>query len=401
MRSTLIGVDLEQFVRDPYATGVQRVLVELARNWPDDVPVEFVVPMGTNPRDIGSPPAHFGLLTAEQATALIGIPFGTYGQEGTPEGLDLRFVVQAHLEQVDPPRVSASDLPGRYTSWLLPEPSYLPAVLQRWTAMGEARLRSGMIAHDILPMSHSENYRLVPGTGGWASQYFRYVGAADFLICTSQVTADEVYARLRHSPSKPILVAPLGGDHVPIRPGSPPARPRFVRLGTLEGRKMPLEIVAGYRRAVEQGLDAELVFIGNASASSAANNRAVQGAIDDGLPVTWIRKASDDQVQEQVTHASALLSLGVEGYGITVVEAIRLGCPVLYWGVQPTGAIMDAKGAQLIDGSSTEGIARMFMDYAQPAALQRLRDQIDVSAVPRWRDFARTVASACAEGMTG
>jgi len=396
MTSDLIGVDLEQFVRDPYATGVQRVLVELARNWPADVPVEFVVPMGTDPRDIGSAPAHFGLLTAEQATALISIPFGTYGQEGTPESLDLRFVVQAHLERVDPPRVAAADLPMRYTAWLLPEPSYLPAVLQRWTAMVAARLRSGMIAHDILPMSHPENYRLVPGTGGWASQYFRYVGAADFLICTSEVATNDVYTRLRHSSSKPILVAPLGGDHVPIRQGTPPDRPRFVRLGTLEGRKMPLEIVAGYRRALEQGLDAELVFIGNASASSAANNRAVQGAIDDGLPVTWIRKASDDEVQEQVTHASALLSLGVEGYGITVVEAIRLGCPVLYWGVQPTGTIMDGKGAQLIDGSSTEGISEMFLQYSQAAKLEQLRSQIDVSAVPRWSDFAHTVAQACA-----
>ena len=145
-----------------------------------------------------------------------------------------------------------------------------------------------------------------------------------------------------------------------------------------------------------QGLDAELVFIGNASASSAANNRAVQGAIDDGLPVTWIRKASDDEVQEQVTHASALLSLGVEGYGITVVEAIRLGCPVLYWGVQPTGTIMDGKGAQLIDGSSTEGIAEMFLHYSRAEALEQLRSQIDVSAVPRWSDFANTVARACA-----
>lgn len=401
MRPLLIGVDLEQFVRDPYATGVQRVLVELARNWPGEVPVEFVVPMGTNPRDIGSEPAYFGLLTAQQATTLLSIPFGPYGQDGTPESLDLRFVVQAHLEQVDPPRASADELPARYSAWLLPEPSYLPAVLQRWTSMGEARLRSGMIAHDILPMSHPENYRLVPGTGGWASQYFRYVGAADFLICTSEVASDAVYARLRHSRSKPILVAPLGGDHVPVRQASPPDRARFVRLGTLESRKMPLEIVEGYRVAVQQGLDAELVFIGNASASSAANNRAVQAAIDDGLQVAWIRRASDDHVQEQVANASALLSLGVEGYGITVVEAIRLGCPVLYWGVQPTGSIMHGKGARLIDGESIEGIAQMFLDYAQPEALRQLRDEIDVSAVPRWGDFAQTVASACAEGMTG
>lgn len=396
----MIGVDLEQFVRDPYATGVQRVLVELARNWPTDIPVEFVVPMGTDPRVITSQPTHYGLLSAEQATTLISIPFGTYGAEGTPESLDLRFVVQAHLELVDPPRVSEDELERRYSSWLLPEPSYLEAVLERWTAMGQANLRSGMIAHDILPMSHPENYRMVPGTAGWASQYFRYVGAADFLICTSEVAAADVYSRLRHSPSKPILVAPLGGDHVPILQGNPPTRPRFVRLGTLEGRKMPLEIVAGYRRAVSQGLDADLVFIGNASASSAANNRAVQQAIEDGLSVTWIRKASDAEVQDQVNHASALLSLGVEGYGITVVEAIRLGCPVLYWGVQPTGEIMHGKGAVLIDGQSVEGIAEMFLRYSQAAELERIRSQIDVAAVPRWADFARTVARSSAEYET-
>lgn len=160
---------------------------------------------------------------------------------------------------------------------------------------------------------------------------------------------------------------------------------------------MPLEIVEGYRRAVANGLDADLVFIGNASASSAVNNRAVQQAIEDGLSVTWIRKASDAEVQEQVNHASALLSLGVEGYGITVVEAIRLGCPVLYWGVQPTGEIMDGKGAQLIDGESVEGIAEMFLRYSQAAELERIRAQIDVAAVPKWSDFARTVARSCAE----
>ena len=56
---TTIGIDLEQFVRDPYATGIQRVLHQLARNWPNDMAVaEFVVPVGDR----------FGLLNSAQAT---------------------------------------------------------------------------------------------------------------------------------------------------------------------------------------------------------------------------------------------------------------------------------------------------------------------------------------------
>ena len=33
-----VGIDIEQFVRDPYASGIQRVLQYLALEWPvDDV----------------------------------------------------------------------------------------------------------------------------------------------------------------------------------------------------------------------------------------------------------------------------------------------------------------------------------------------------------------------------
>ena len=42
---TTVGIDLEQFISDPYATGIQRVLQQLAINWPDgETKAEFVVP---------------------------------------------------------------------------------------------------------------------------------------------------------------------------------------------------------------------------------------------------------------------------------------------------------------------------------------------------------------------
>ena len=39
-----VGIDIEQFMRDPYGTGIQRVLQYLAIAWPADVPADFLVP---------------------------------------------------------------------------------------------------------------------------------------------------------------------------------------------------------------------------------------------------------------------------------------------------------------------------------------------------------------------
>ena len=72
---TTIGIDLEQFVRDPYATGIQRVLHQLAMNWPNDMAVaEFVVPVGDR----------FGLLNSAQATELLAIAFTPARGGGRP-----------------------------------------------------------------------------------------------------------------------------------------------------------------------------------------------------------------------------------------------------------------------------------------------------------------------------
>jgi len=79
-----IGIDIEQFVTDPYGTGIQRVLHQLALNWPADVPASFVVPFQGG----------FGLLTPEEATRLLAIPFAPRDPE-----TDLRDLVNAFLTE--------------------------------------------------------------------------------------------------------------------------------------------------------------------------------------------------------------------------------------------------------------------------------------------------------------
>ncbi|MFM7145058.1 MAG: glycosyltransferase, partial [Actinomycetales bacterium] len=170
--------------------------------------------------------------------------------------------------------------------------------------------------------------------------------------------------------------------------------PTFLRLGTLEGRKRPREILAGFRAAVATGSPAQLIFLGKESKSDFAINADVEQAIAAGLPVRWIRHASDAGIADLMNQASVFLSFGVEGYGIPVLESIRQGTPVLYSGIQPAAEVMRGRGARPVAAESVDEIAQMFQDYASATALADLRAEVDPHAVPTWRQFSQDIATA-------
>jgi len=268
-----------------------------------------------------------------------------------------------------------------------------------------------MIGYDTLPMSEPANYRFRPGTAAWVSRYFRLLATTDSVVCISDYARVSILERLRRDPALPISVAHPGGDHLAAalptatpagRPSTPASegsvKPRFLRLGTLEARKRPQEILAAFRVAVAQGLQAELVFVGEGSASAEAINADLRSAVDEGIGVAWVQGASDADVRDLVAGSDAFLSLGVEGYGIPVLEAIRLGTPVLFDGVQPAADLMVGKGTRRIDAGGVDvdidRLAAGFATYSQPGALAELQSEVDSDAVPTWRAFATSVATS-------
>ena len=377
---TYVGIDIEQFVRAPYGSGIQRVLQYLAREWPSgDVQADFVVPMDDR----------YALLTPAQATDLLTIPF--LPREADQ---DVRFLVRDHLAALDPIRVKGGDLLAIYDSWLLPEVSYLPSVLERFELFAKC-VSTAMIGYDTLPMSDPANYRFKPGTAAWVSEYFRHLASAGSVVCISDYARDSILGRLRRDPAKPITVAHPGGDHLGVREPAPPARPVFARLGTLEARKRPVEILRAFAEAhATGGVAAELLFIGDASASDESINHAVRSAVADGLPVRWVEGASDAEVHDLVHRSSAFLSIGIEGYGIPVLEAIRLGTPVLFDGVQPAGDLMAGRGARRVPAMSHAELVAAFVGYADETALTGLRAELDPESVPTWAGFAAAVAQS-------
>ena len=376
-----VGIDIEQFVRDPYGSGIQRVLQYLAKEWPEgDLQAEFVVPIEEG----------HGRLSPAQAAELLTVPFIPRQPRS-----DLRALVNAHLDGFGAARIAPDELLADYDCWLLPEVTYLPTVLERFARFAE-RVPTAMIGYDTLPMSDPANYRFRPGAAAHVSEYFRQLATTDAVVCISDYARDSILSRLRRDPGLPITVAYPGGDHVVTRPSEPPQRPVFARLGTLEARKRPVELLDGFAEAVTAyGVEADLLFMGSPSASDEGINRAVRTAIDDGLPVRWVTGGSDVEVADLVHESSAFLSFGIEGYGIPVLEAIRLGTPVLYDGIQPAGDLMRGHGARRVDGGSRDALVAMFESYARQDALAGLRGELDSEAVPIWADFATEVARNC------
>ena len=373
----MIGIDLGQFALDPFGSGVQRVLQQLAHHWPEDTPAEFLVPTETG----------FGALDSTGAYLLLSTTF-----ESRPADHEAPALIANRARSLFIREVGHEELTRRYSSWLVPEMTYDHTNLQRIRAMQKS-MPVTMIAYDALPMSHPENYHFTPGTHGNVSEYLRILRDAQTLVCISEFTRQQMFDVLRRDRSNTTEVAHPGGDHIPIAgPSNPPSGPMFLRVGTMEARKHPVEIVTSFISAVDDGLEADLVFVGSPSRVDVAINAAVQRAIDSGYPVRWVTNATDAQVVEYMGAATAFLSYGIEGYGIPVLEAIRRGLPVLFDGIQPAGGIMEGRGAIRVPLGSDATAWRNAIDQAADA-----RSQLDPNGVPTWNDFARDVARACAD----
>jgi glycosyltransferase involved in cell wall biosynthesis len=367
----VVGIDIEQFVLDPFASGVQRVLQYLAKEWPADLPARFVIPRADR----------YKLLTPEQAYSLISIPF-----DSGITGLDLGKAVTEHVHKLETETCSETELMNMFTTWFLPEVTYEPSVLRRFESF-QQRVPTAMIGYDVLPMTHPGNYMFTPGTLANVSEFFRLVASTDTLICISDYAKDSIMETLRRNPNKRTTVAHPGGDHIPIRTKEPKSSTTksLLRLGTIEARKAPLEILEEFERAVKgnPNLDIELHFVGKPASVDIYLNDAIEQAIARGLPIRWTQGATDAQVMQIIQESDVFLSYGTEGYGIPVLESIRMGTPVVFDGIQPAAEVMKAHGAH------RSPLEQVFTHQVAQAVSES--DQV---RVPTWKDYVDQIVKS-------
>ena len=380
-----VGIDLEQFATDPYRSGIQRVLQQLAIHWPSDViEATFVVPHR----------GQYLLLSPNQAAELIGVGFSQ------TTNVSLHNAISSKVEELSAlaPSVSRGSLAALFSSWMLPEVSYLPIVQERFEVFDEI-MPTVMIGYDALPMTDPGNYRFKPGQAWTVSRYFRALVRAYAVVCISTQSKIEILSRLRRDAQKVTTVAHPGGDHVPVHSKITPANQdsqsplRLLRLGTLEARKRPLDALAIFEYMKDSGIDVELTYVGAQSSSDQSINDRIQRASSKSVGVTWIDDADDPEIYHQMKNADIFLSLGTEGFGIPVLESVRLGTPVVFEGSQPAAELMMDHGAFRLSSGEPKDMALEVCELSRN--MERNRDQLDPHAVPRWGDFARAVADVC------
>jgi len=347
----------------------------------DIAAAEFVVPHGDT----------YLLLPPAEVANLIGLAFNLDADS------DIRAVVQTRLTELaaSAPTLQQGGLISYFDAWLLPEVSYLPQVLDRFELF-RACLPAAMIAYDALPMTHPGNYRFTPSRESNVSRYFRLLATCDAAVCISDYSRDSLLIDLKRDHRLVTTVAHPGGDHVEARlqrQGTLTSPIQFLRLGTMEARKMPVEIAQAFAASGVRPDEASLTFVGAPSSSESEINRSLQRLVDADIGVTWIADASDDDVRAHMANADLFLSFGIEGFGIPVLESLRLGVPVLYSGIQPAGSMMQGKGTLWVDTSTPLPMSEIFRNFANRETIQALSMTVAPHEVPTWEAFANDVAA--------
>ena len=313
--------------------------------------------------------------------------------------------MNAHIDALAESALLASDedLRARVDAWLLPEVSYLPSVPRRFESMS-IQMPTAMIGYDALPMTEPANYRFPPGVAANASEYFRLLASTNALVCISEYSRQTIVERLRRSAGLLTTVAHPGADHVAMEApggGDPFGPVHFLRLGTMEARKMPLEILRAFVAIREAGIDARLTYIGARSSSYEWMNQELREAEKQGIGFTWIAKASDQDVVELMQNCDVFLSFGTEGYGIPALEAIRRGIPVLFGGIQPAAQLLEGQGAVDCGEQTLDAIQAALSRFSDRGAVAEVARQVNGQAVPTWSNFAHDVVEAVVTVASG
>jgi glycosyltransferase involved in cell wall biosynthesis len=223
--------------------------------------------------------------------------------------------------------------------------------------------------HDVSAFRHPETYSRAFRT--WYRAMYRVLARRAVRVLTvSQFSAAELRRVLHVDPSR-VSVVPNGADHVdgvvPVQPDltaypSLAAEPWVLCVGTLARHKN----LGPALDALEAAGIASVVV--GARGSSAVFAEAALGR--------WSRahfagRLSDGELAWLYAHATALVFPSLyEGFGIPVVEAQRLGCPVV---ALDTGPMREVGGdaAILCDPAHPERVVE---------AVRRLVDEPDVRA---------------------
>lgn len=358
-------------------TGVQRVIKELLINW-DSVNFPFEILILAQIND------DLYWLNKNQAIELIDSIFSM--NENSAESISERILPEFRktswplcLLEVD--------------KWLVPEPSLDIDLIRTWEVVNDA-MPTVFIFYDSLPLKHPEYFD--QHSVILFSKYMRLISKATYVISISDESKADLLKLTHEKSSHKIIVSHLSGKHKVRNLAIENSIQRILVLSTIEKRKNISSIIKAFDKLSTLIPEAELVVCG-----SAGNDfETVQLLQDPKNRVIWVENPADQDLNELLQNSSVLVSIGLEGFGLPVLEALELTVPVIVSQEQPvTEALSETGGAIVLTEPSVELLFSSMFESLQPLRNQILRQSIDKAKLPDWRTFSNSVAAACIDAV--
>jgi len=215
-----------------------------------------------------------------------------------------------------------------------------------WPAV-DAALDNGArlvgFVHDLLPLQKPQWFRpeLQPR---FASHLANMIERASLLVTPSEVVRHAVQRRLaepglRERRHLGVVCQPLGADFLVTTPGvdrgakATPllsGQPFAMMVGTIEPRKNHQLVLAAFEQLWSQGEQLRLVLVGAPGWCCDALLERIRMHAELGCRLHWFRHLQDAELHALYKQAQTLVFASQdEGFGLPIVEAAYLGCPVL------------------------------------------------------------------------
>ncbi len=242
--------------------------------------------------------------------------------------------------------------------------------------------------HDLSPW-REKSWHDAAGRVRWRTPWLLRLRRARMILTVSEAVRAEVIGHFGVSPERVRAVPLAASSHFrPVSPTSPPQKPFFLFVATLEPRKNVAGLVEGWRESLAE-TGADLVIAGR--------NRADFAAIAPCEGLHLLGEVSDRELPRLYSDALAFVyPTHYEGFGLPVLEAMQCGCPVI---TSRDPAVMEVAGGAAIHAASAHEIAdAMRVVAGNPRLRNVLRGAgIERAAAFSWARTARETHAVYAE----
>ncbi|AEV88628.1 Glycogen synthase [Actinoplanes sp. SE50] len=232
----------------------------------------------------------------------------------------------------------------------------------------------------IIVTEHATFLRQVFAQPKARQQYLDMLARAETLLCVSSSLRDQVAEEFPYYAHKLRVVPnPVDFEHFAVRPGMPEAPRRWVYAGRMVEHKGVMTLVDGFALIAAEDPSVTLTLVGEGKLEDDLRKRITELKLTDRIQ---LRPAVPPEQMVALLHEHDLLvhASQLETFGMTMVEAVATGTPVLVAASQGP--------AETLEG--LDGIAgRLFPVTKKPEVLaeawRELRDEWSKLDLPRAR----------------